>query len=57
MAMTFEQIDAAAQKIFQEERGNWWHAIDECERNHYRLLATPQNAPETTNRIPKPPHV
>jgi hypothetical protein len=39
--MTFEQIDKRAEELFRECGGLpiEWGAVDECVRNHYRIMA------------------
>ena len=37
--MTFEEIDAAAQRLFRHDNGYGWDAVDECVRTEYRLAA------------------
>jgi hypothetical protein len=39
--VTFEQIDKRAEELFRECGGLpiEWGAVDECVRNHYRIMA------------------
>jgi hypothetical protein len=45
--VTFEQIDKRAEELFRECGGLpiEWGAVDECVRNHYRIMAKWELAP------------
>jgi hypothetical protein len=52
---TFEDIEAAARRLFRAEQIGAWSAVDESVRNHYRLAAAKTDHPQQV--ADRPPEV